>query len=379
MSRLTLVRPRHADVVAGVAPERLGRLRVLHAEGATIYAAHGMELLVSHDGGASFEHLAHAWRDQGERLLSLTPLAARLLRAGIHAVVPKRDGGHVAVVRGALLHRAAGSDRFDVAHRVVRGSRPLNVCAASSGRLFFGEYFGNTTRDEVHVYASDDGRDWDVVHTFSAGTIRHVHGIVQDPYRDGLWVLTGDDGDEAAIWWTDDEFRTLTTVAQGFQGARAVSVLPTPRGVIVPSDAPFEQNWIQLMDPNTGRMERLAPVPGSVFTVGRTRALYLVSTALEPSPVNLDPHVALYASVDAEDWHPITRFARDLSFVDVRRLLQYPMVLLPSGTLDCGALLATGQSIAGLHGRMLRWSEDELVSHLRSLHRDTAAALRRAG
>lgn len=366
MSQLTLVRPRLAPVAEGSAPELLGRLRVLHTDGATVLASRGLDLYASYDRGLEFELVAHAWRRSTEHALALTPLASRILRAGIHAVAPLADGGHVAVVRGAVLRRAPHAARFEVAHRVARGTRPLNVCVTPRGRVYFGEYFGNPARDEVYVYGSDDGRAFEVAHVFPGGAIRHVHGIVYDRFRRGLWVLTGDEGDEAGVWWTDDDFRTLTPVARGFQGARAVSVLPTPNGLIVPSDAPFEPNFVQRLDPVTGVMERLAPVPGSVFSVGRTRSLYLVSTALEPSPVNLDPRVALFASADGEDWHAIARFDRDLAFLhDIKGRLQYPMVLLPDGELDDGSVLATGQSLAGLHGRLLRWDEAALVEVLR--------------
>ncbi|MEZ6017605.1 MAG: hypothetical protein R3F49_21025 [Planctomycetota bacterium] len=379
---MTLVQPRLARVAEGLAPEVLGKLRVLHTSGATVLAARGLDLLASYDGGVEFERIARAWQRPTERALALAPIAARLLRAGIHSVLPMPDGGHVAVVRGAILRCEATADRFQTAHHVARGTRPLNLCRAASGRLYFGEYFGNARRDEVYIYGSDDGRAWSVAHVFPRGSIRHVHGVVYDRFRRGLWVMTGDEGDEAGIWWTSDEFRTLTPVARGFQGARAVSALPAPAGLIVPSDAPTEANFIQMLDPRTGGMERLAYVPGSVFTVGQTRALYLVSTALEPSPINLDPRVALYASLDGEDWHPIARFERDLAFLnDLKGRLQYPMVLLPDGELDDGSVLATGQSLAGLHGRLIRWDEAHIVAHLaeRAPARELAPTARLAG
>lgn len=358
-------RESHAQVAEGHAPLVLGRLRVLHVDGALVYASHGLDVHVSRDGGRSFTLLGRAWRTAASRALALTPIASRLLRAGVHALVPLFDGGHVAVVRGAILRREVFGARFEVTHEVARGTRPLNVCADGEGVLFFGEYFGNPARDEVHVYGSEDGRAWDVAYTFPRKTIRHVHAVVHDPYRHGLWVLTGDDADEAGVWWTADRFRTLEPVARGFQGARAVMALPTPRGLIVPSDAPDEPNFIQRLDPRTGRMERLAAVPGSVFSAGRTHRLYLVSTALEPSAVNLDPRVALFGSVDGEDWRPVARFERDLAPLnDIRGRLQYPMVLLPSGTQSDGGVLATGQALRGLHGRLLRWDEGQLVGAL---------------
>lgn len=351
----------------GLQPEVLGRFRVLHTAGSTVLASRGLDLFVSHDGARSFTHLARAWAHQGQRAVALTPLLSRLMRNGIHAALPLPDGGHVAIVRGAVMHLERESDRFTVAHRVERGTRPLGVCLADGGNLYFGEYFNNPARDEVHIYGSADGRRWDVAFTFPRGEVRHVHGVVHDPYRRGLWVLTGDDGDEAAIWWTSDAFRTLDPVVRGCQAARAVSALPAPRGLLVPSDTPSEPNFVCRLDPRTGELERLVHVPGSVFSVGRTRSLYLVSTALERSSVNVDPRVALYASADGETWAPIARFERDLALLDDKRgYLQYPMVLLPDGEQADGSVLATGQALSGLHGRLLRWDETAVLEALRA-------------
>jgi len=340
-------------------------MRVLHTRGVEVLASRGLDLFRSIDGGVSYTLLAHAWRHTGQHALALTPVAARFLRAGIHGALPLADGGHVAIVRDAVLRREADADCFHIAHHVLRGTRPLNVCASSAGPLYFGEYFANPQRDEVYIYASDDGRSYDVAHVFPAGAIRHVHSVIDDPLRRGLWVLTGDNGDEAGIWWTDDQFRTLTPVVRGVQAARAVSALPTPKGLIVPSDAPDEPNFVRRLDPRSGVLEPLAYVPGSVFSVGRTENLYLVSTAVEPSSVNLDPRVALFGSPDGERWAPIARFERDLRFLrDRRGYLQYPMVLLPDGVASTGRVLATGQSLAGLHGRTLAWSEAAILHRL---------------
>lgn len=349
----------------GLEPEVLGRFRVLHTAGSTVLASRGLDLFVSQDGARSFTHLARAWTRPEQRALALTPILSRLMRSGIHSALPLADGRHVAIVRGAVMHRESGADHFTVAHSVERGTRPLGVCLADGGDLYFGEYFNNPAREEVHIYGSADGRRWDVAFTFPRGAVRHVHGVVYDRYRRGLWVLTGDDGDEAAIWWTSDGFRTLEPVIRGCQAARAVSALPAPQGLLVPSDTPLEQNFIHRLDPRTGSLERLAYLPGSVFAVGRTRSLYLVSTALERSAVNLDPRVALYASADGESWAPVARFERDLAFLaDKRGYLQYPMVLLPDGEQSDGSVLATGQALRRMHGRLLRWDEATMLDAL---------------
>lgn len=351
-----------ARVAEGVAPTLLDRLRVLHAEGEDLYASHGLELFRSR-GGGPFSPLAGAPGGWTARALAEAPLSARFLRAGFHAVAPLPSGDLVAVVRGALLYCARGEGRFEVAHQVRRGTRPLGVAVAKSGHAYFGEYFGNAAREEVHVYGSPDGRAWEVAHTFPRGAVRHVHGVHADPHRGGLWVLTGDDGDEVGLWWTADEFKTLEPVVRGDQRARAVTVLPLEDGVVVPMDTPFEENHIQHLDPSTGRLSSLARLPGSVFCSTRTSRGLALSTVVEKSSVNTDPRVALFVSRDGHDWRPAARLERDLAWLrDRRGYLQYPTLRLPTGRSSAPDLLATAQSLAGCHGRLLRWSWSELES-----------------
>lgn len=348
------------------APRR--SLRVLHADGDVVHASSGLDLLRSDDGGARFRVLARHDVGALDRTLARTPIAARLLRAGFHGLQPLPSGDAIAIVRGALLLHRQGEERLDVVHQVTRGTRPLGVCLAPSGRLYFGEYFSNGERGEVHVYGSHDGRAWEVAYTFPANSIRHVHGIWADAYRDGVWVLTGDDDHESGVYFTGDDFRTLDPVATGSQRARAVVVLPTPDGLIVPTDTPREPNVIQMMDTDTGRLEPVASVPGSVFSGARTAGLLAISTTVEKSDVNLDPRAALLVSEDGTRWTTVARCMRDLPMLrDRRGYLQLPTLQLPGGP-GGRRLLATGQALRGLHGRLLAWDEADLVAAHRSAH-----------
>lgn len=341
-------------------------MRVLHVDGDVVHAGVGLDLHRSDDGGETFERVARHEVGPLDRTLARTPIASRLLRAGFHGLVPLANGDLVAIVRGAVLLRRAGETRFEVAHRVTRGTRPLNVCLAPSGRLYFGEYFANQERGEVHVYGSDDGRSWDVVHSFAAGSIRHVHGIWPDPHRGGVWVLTGDDDHESGIYFSGDDFASLDPVATGSQRARAVTVLPTAEGLVVPTDTPREPNVIQFMDTDTGALEPVAAVPGSVFSGAFTGRLLAVSTTVEKSSVNLDSRAALLVSEDGRRWTTVARRERDLPLLrDRRGYLQLPTLQLPAGR-GGGRLFATGQALAGHHGRLMAWDEDALLAAHRS-------------
>lgn len=345
--------------------ERLGRCRPLLVEDNTLFASRGIDLFRSQDYGLSFERVASLPGSLRARFLARCSLSSRILRHGLRGLCRTPDGGMVAVARGAILYCAPGADEFRIAHTDMRGRRPLNVVADRHG-VFFGEYYFNHRRDSVHVFGSADGRSFEPVYTFAPGVVRHVHGIFPDPYRGGLWVLTGDDDEECGLWFTDDGFRTLERVVGGNQSFRAVCIHPEPDGLVVPMDTPFERNRIQWLDLSNNSLMDVLEVEGSVFYSGRTRDVRLLSTVVEPSKVNRSGSVHVYASRDGRRWAEVTRLRRDLlSRIDVKEitLVTYPQVIFPAGRCDQYAF-GGAISVRGLEGRLLRWNQDDLLAAL---------------
>ena len=51
----------------------------------------------------------------------------------------------------------------------------------------------------MSVFTSDDhGLNWRVARQIPG--VRHIHGVYRDPYAESIWVTTGNDNDESAIW-----------------------------------------------------------------------------------------------------------------------------------------------------------------------------------
>ena len=178
-----------------------------------------------------------------------TALTARLFRDGFHALAILPSGALVAAVPKAIVTLRPGDTEFRQTHAILRGTRPLHITAVPGGTIFWGEYFDNPAREEVHIYASTDaGATWSVAYTFPKGAIRHVHNIVHDPWEDCLWVLTGDYGDECRILRAACDFSRVEAVLQGKQQARAVAAVPTEDGLYFSSDTPLESNYIYRLD-----------------------------------------------------------------------------------------------------------------------------------
>lgn len=337
----------------------LGPERPLFFDGDTLYASRGLSLLASFDEGRRFAPVATYPASMKRRLFAGSANLSRITRAGFHALLPLQNGALVGVVRKEILYKSALSESFKAVHPVDRGSRPLNLCGTPDGRVYYGEYFNNPGRDEVHIYGSVDGEQWGVVYTFAPGRIRHIHGLCYDRYRKGIWVLTGDNDQESGLWFTADHFKTIECVAGGSQHARAVSIIPCSEGIIVPMDTPREVNHIQWMDPATGHFESVATVPGSVFHAARMKDLLLVTTVAEPSEVNTLPDATVFVSREGTSWSLLDTFKRSTPGI-VRKwdkYLRYPEVALTPGSADATSLFGWGIAVKP-GNRMLRWDYD---------------------
>jgi hypothetical protein len=195
------------------------------------------------------------WR----RLSSSNPLSARLCRDGFHCLAQLASGDLVGAVPGAIVRKPRGGNEFTITHQVRRGTRPLHITATPDGRVFWGEYFDNRSREEVYIYASaDSGRTWEVAYTFPRATIRHVHNIIFDEFDGGVWILTGDEGEECKIIRASRDFSDVEVVVSGDQQARAVALVPTAEAVYFASDTPFEKNHIYRMERGDGRAHPVA-------------------------------------------------------------------------------------------------------------------------
>ena len=225
----------------------------------------------------------------------------------------------------------SGRKNFRQTHAISRGTRPLHITAAPSGAVYWGEYFDNAARDEVHIYASSDqGQTWHVAYTFPKGAIRHVHNIVHDPWGDCLWILTGDYGDECRILRATCDLTRIDVVLQGNQQARTVAAVPTENEIYFSSDTPLESNYIYRLD-RQGKLSQLAGISSSSIYGCRVGSRVFFSTMVEPSEVNRDPNVRIYGTDVSNDgpWKPLFVWQKD---VWPMGLFQYGNAFLPDGT-----------------------------------------------
>lgn len=302
--------------------------RVLYVDGTKAWLARGGRLFYSDNSG-------HLWREQARlpddlpaRLKVGSRLGRRLFRAGFHHFVPTGHDEGVAIANRSIYRLEPETGKF-VHAAPLKGSRPLSV-TFEGGRLYYGEYRGNNERSPVHVWASDRfGSRWEPVWTFSG--VRHVHGIFHDPFWSGFWVTTGDRDEEAAIWFTDDGFRTLSKVIGGQQRYRVVQPLFDRDYVYFGSDTPDQPNYLYRMRRSDCEIERLQAVGGSVFFGYRAGGRLYFSTAVERSRVNTASSAELWETADGENWRIAAEFPKDIWPM---KYFQYGQVMFPGGPGD---------------------------------------------
>lgn len=305
-------------------------VRVLAWDKRTLYASRGDKLLAAQPESEpiSWREIAcfrpHSWR----ALTSRNSLSARLFRDGFHALVVHPRGNLVAALPGAIATLQAGEKEFCISHRITRGTRPLHITATPAGQIFWGEYFDNSGREEVHIYVSaDGGLTWHVAHTFPKRSIRHVHNICYDRWENCLWILTGDYGSECRILRASLDFSRVDEALAGNQQARAVAAVVTASGVFFASDTPLEQNYIYLLD-RKGHVSKLSAIPSSSIYGCQNHNGLFFSTMVEPSDVNQTKDVHLVGSADGESWDTVAAWRKDRWPMKV---FQYGNAFLPDG------------------------------------------------
>jgi len=307
-------------------------LRALAWDGNLLYASRGYNLLRAKiaTGSDLIEwqpvgcYRPATWRN----LSSSLRLPSRLFRDGFHALAVLSTGHIVGAVPGAIITLTPGETEFRVSHKVLRGTRPLHITATPDGRIFWGEYFDNLQRDEVHIYGSaDQGATWNIAYTFPRGAIRHIHNIVHDPWGNCLWILTGDMGAECRILRASCDFKNVDVVLSGDQQARAVALVPAEDGLYFSSDTPLERNHIYRLD-RRGNVSTLADLSSSSIYGCRVGDAIFFSTMVEPSEVNPDQTVHIYGALDGMHWQQQLAWQKDRWPMG---LFQYGNAFLPEG------------------------------------------------
>lgn len=240
---------------------------------------------------------------------------------------------------------------------------PLRGGAAVHGQsqqVYFGEYLNGHQRDIRVTRVDVQRRKVEVCWTFARADIKHVHAIHYDPFRNRLWICTGDLDHESAFWYTDDEFQTVHRFAGGDQTWRAIALLFDETGMEwgmdAGKDAPADAiNRIYRFDFATGQRTEQAVIGNPAYAACEMGRAAILQTTFEPGRLQDTPAAAaLWLRDRPGTWRSIF----EVSHQSQPRGWggRYGALLIPRGSSPAGQLLLTPAQTARHNGQMLRLS-----------------------
>lgn len=236
----------------------------------------------------------------------------RLGRLDLRELIRADNGGVLGIIQKKIVYFNQESKQCQTVFEARGGGRPKGFVLAPSGNLYVGEYWGNPQRQALRLWGSNDhGQTWELAHRLPKGYAKHIHALIWDDFRQGIWVLTGDLRGECALLFTQDEFKTVTEVVRGGQLYRACYLFCQPEGVYYGTDTEKEQNWFIFLEPESGRVTRLQSLPGSCIYASKMGGNFFLSTSVEPSKVNHYNHAGLWWSSDLQSWVNLAEFKKD--------------------------------------------------------------------
>lgn len=227
-------------------------------------------------------NLFHSFKEQ---LLGRCKLMNRFLRLGIRAAIAIDNDNVVLSIGSKLYNLNIETKELSAGYSCGNGIRPLiftNVSeiAGFDDGIYFGGYLRNFEKNPVSIYHCSGVDSWREAYTFKKGEINHIHNIIPDPYRNCLWILTGDFDYSAAIWKASDNFKIIERVVGGDQMYRGCVAFATPDGLLYASDAPFADNHIYLLS-DDGIVSIEEDLPGSCIYGCQWKDNFLFSTTVE--------------------------------------------------------------------------------------------------
>lgn len=222
-------------------------------------------------------------------VLAKSSLCSRVLRLEIRCGIFISDEEALVSYSGAIYRIDCLSGNILLEHRFMpEMNNPLNFTYLKglegfSDGIYYGEYFQNANGSEVNIYRRDNDGNWDIVYTFEAGSIYHIHGIIPNYQKGKLYVLSGDKDDESAIWECTDNFAKVIPLVRGSQKYRACVALPANNGLIYATDTPLEQNYLYFLDYRTKEIKKIMEIDGpAIYGKNISDSELLFSTSVEP-------------------------------------------------------------------------------------------------
>lgn len=277
---------------------------------------------------------------------------ARLMRSDKCNIYINKHGKMLGVRGGSVYAVDQDHMRF-LFH--IQGDCVLHrsIVEDEDGALYFGEYFMNPERKPVRIWQVDPQLEtWRIVYEIMS--VRHVHGIYEDPlHRGNFWVTVGDFEGECYLLKTCNYFKTLERYGDGSQIWRAVNLFFTQDHINWLTDSNLEQNHACRMHRTSHRLEIGQTIDASVWYGCTTiEDVHIAFTTIEQGPAIMSNTSTVLASRDAFNWEKVYGFKKD--FWRPVKLFKYGVISCPSGPLSINNFYISGEGLVGLDGSSMQ-------------------------
>lgn len=330
-----------------------GRALVVTGSG-RIYAGRGYTVFSSDDDGMRWNRETSVPTPWKRRPGSLSRLAARLLRFEIRALGVFSDGGLIVANRD-WMYISGRDDPTATPCRIEEAGQPvalpMTITVGPDDQVVWGEYNAQTGHGTpVRLYASDDGgRHFEIVHTFPARSILHIHSLLFDPRLDHYWVFCGDFDEEPGIGMLSRDLQRFDWFCKGEQRYRLCEAFDFGDRLVYATDTPLAANQILSLDKQSGRIDVLGSVKGSCLYAARFGDVCAFSTTVEPGAFDGHDSPSLWVSRDGDRFEEVLVTRKDRW----PALFQFGSLVLPRGRSRRENLVFSGQAIDGLDGRVV--------------------------
>lgn len=286
------------------------------------------------------------------------PLAARALRLVNFTSMPLDEKRVLFAYRGVAYLVDIIQKEIKPLFNIDKGKRPLFFCHVKEGchhtlaGIYYGDYCGNSDKNPINIiYVDPETFEKKIVYTFEKGCVNHVHNVVFDEERDCIWIFTGDFGDAAAIWRTNDSFKTVECVLKGNQDFRADVVTIYEGDIWYATDTPFAPNHLMRLYENQGKwaVEKVAPLNGPVIYGGRMGDKLVLSTDVESDGIyknRLDSRTSRKLGKGIKDYYAYL-YSFDLKTKELKTLYRCKKDFLPFVVFQFGAIMFPGGECDG--------------------------------
>lgn len=209
-------------------------------------------------------------------------LTSRFFRCEPKYAVPLDDASMLVIGKKQILLVNVATQKITRVANARNGfSDPLNVCP-SKGKwvAVWGDYGSNPHHEEVRIYGLTAENKVEIIYSFAAGQVRHIHNIVPKN-SGGYYIFTGDQEEQAGIYDADCTFQAVKPLCTGKQQYRAVIGFDTNYGLLYATDAVNEQNYIYLLRPD-GENAVITALNGSCIYGTKHAGRFYFSTTVEP-------------------------------------------------------------------------------------------------